>query len=516
MIQQQSRFKTVIPQTMVDEAILMSQMFELNELLALELIIAGENQESRYPGMTRGPIAVLLYYDGRRSLLHSLRLLVEGRSGKSWCLKLQREVDKVITNFSDELKDSNVVMECIEQLFTLDINAEFEMLLKNRGLGSAKYRRDIFELMKEIRKLLAEIIYCYAAQTDLKVNEILRLIELIAKKSDLDSQGKLDSLTSTLLLALFHVLDVSCLQTCEENDPIFASFPLVKYRNLHSDIQRTLSNYEFNVPELKTIINFVLSIDLKVLSILPISGFDFSDNDPEKLLDKTIDAEVFDAMNKLIASNPNIYSDKFYMRRIHCIFVDFITLMPIKVKELRDKGDEIGRIMSAYIAEGIQPPANLPRSFEKFLLLLSEFYTHDRYSLSLDFWKSNDEKHSDDKQFSLFKFIRSVQDAYLPPILHKSVIQLLSSLAVASPFHVFSFLKMPNMQQTTQFSLDNFFLMLSQYLAHVRGLNKFSVNIPISNTGAFALNPSLLNNATDIETLCALLGLIENLAKKVC
>ena len=40
----------------------------------------------RFPGLTRGLVAVLLYHDGRRSLVASLRSLIQAREGVAWTL----------------------------------------------------------------------------------------------------------------------------------------------------------------------------------------------------------------------------------------------------------------------------------------------------------------------------------------------------------------------------------------------------------------------------------------------
>lgn len=44
--------------------------------------------DTRFPGLTRGLVAVLLYHDGRRCLLASLRSLIQAREGVAWTLGL--------------------------------------------------------------------------------------------------------------------------------------------------------------------------------------------------------------------------------------------------------------------------------------------------------------------------------------------------------------------------------------------------------------------------------------------
>ena len=40
----------------------------------------------RFPGLTRGLVAVLLYHDGRRCLVSALRSLIQAREGVAWTL----------------------------------------------------------------------------------------------------------------------------------------------------------------------------------------------------------------------------------------------------------------------------------------------------------------------------------------------------------------------------------------------------------------------------------------------
>ena len=46
--------------------------FQLNELSSVLLLLQGEEQLPRYPGLTRGLVAVLLYYDGRCELANDV------------------------------------------------------------------------------------------------------------------------------------------------------------------------------------------------------------------------------------------------------------------------------------------------------------------------------------------------------------------------------------------------------------------------------------------------------------
>ena len=93
-----------LPLDFVEEALLLSDILDLNEMSAVELLLAGEQHMprwslslslslshvsvlgSRFPGLTRGLVSVLLYHDGRRCLVSSLRSLIQAREGVAWTL----------------------------------------------------------------------------------------------------------------------------------------------------------------------------------------------------------------------------------------------------------------------------------------------------------------------------------------------------------------------------------------------------------------------------------------------
>ena len=53
------------------------------------------------------------------------------------------------------------------------------------------------------------------------------------------------------------------------------------------------------------------------------------------------------------------------------MLTDFLVSMPLKVKELRNRGDETARIIVAHQQEGLEPPTGPRRDFEHLLLLVS-------------------------------------------------------------------------------------------------------------------------------------------------
>ena len=125
----------------VDEAIIISDMFNMNEIGAVELLTTAEQQMQYYPDLPRGLISVLLYYDARWALVNSLKLLVQARKGNSWTVETSDEITELITKYTDKLLAKGLVEEIVAQLTELNLEKENSLLQQNRALGGPKHRR---------------------------------------------------------------------------------------------------------------------------------------------------------------------------------------------------------------------------------------------------------------------------------------------------------------------------------------------------------------------------------------
>jgi len=77
----------------------------------------GEAQQSYYPGLSRGLVAILLYYDGKACIVHALRMLLQARGGRSWALPgLSIDVISIVTNFTDSLINDGLIGKLLGQL----------------------------------------------------------------------------------------------------------------------------------------------------------------------------------------------------------------------------------------------------------------------------------------------------------------------------------------------------------------------------------------------------------------
>ena len=62
-------------------------------------------------------MAVLLYYDGRKAVVHALRTLIQGRAGVSWTLGASENVSDYITKYTQSLLEDGLVDKILSMAF---------------------------------------------------------------------------------------------------------------------------------------------------------------------------------------------------------------------------------------------------------------------------------------------------------------------------------------------------------------------------------------------------------------
>lgn len=517
----------VLPQSVVDEALIISDMLELNELVSLELLLAGQQQQPLFPELTRGLVAVLLYYDGRRALVNSLRTLVQVTEGRTWTLGLNTDVVATVTNYTNGLKEEDgVFMKVMDLLDKFDFAKELDLLQRNKALGGPRYRKQVVDMIQETHQSLAEIIFCWSCQTPLTKEETLRLFKFLASSGNTTGNGSLDNVTLTLLMALLSVMDVSMLQTCEDTSSEINKLPLVRNNEIATALHRHLSldsTMTWKVDGLSAIVSFAWALVLRTFSQFPLVTIDpefaVCLEEDEKIMDSAIEAKAFPMLLHLVVRSSLLHKEEFFFKKIHGLIANFIALMPLKVKELRNQGDETARIVSAYVQDGLMPPSNLPHHFEHLLELIAELYAKDPLGLNLskEYWCPTDTlDHSyapkpSQRQLALFKFLRLSGDL-LPPSLFVPYVSMLSSLSQSQPnaHHCFNLLKNNGRNAASQWSLvswDHFFESLRNYYNGLRQETPLSLESHLYRPSVSGIS------ALEVKALVSVLHLVETVVR---
>ncbi|XP_054940792.1 nuclear pore complex protein Nup205 isoform X2 [Physeter macrocephalus] len=486
----------LLPEQLIKEAFILSDLFDIGELAAVELLLAGEHQQPHFPGLTRGLVAVLLYWDGKRCIANSLKALIQSRRGKTWTLELSPELVSMTTRFTDELMEQGLTYKVLTLVSQIDVNNEFEKLQRERGLGSEKHRKEVSDLIKECRQSLAESLFAWACQSPLGKDDTLLLIGHLERVT-VEANGSLDAVNLALLMALLYCFDISFIeQSTEERDDMIHQLPLLTERQYIATIHSRLQDSQpWKLPGLQATVRLAWALALRGISQLPdvTALAEFTEAD-EAMAELAIADSVFLFLTESVVVSENFYQEEFYIRRIHNLITDFLALMPMKVKQLRNRADEDARMIHMSMQMGNEPPISLRRDLEQLMLLIGELYKKNPFNLelALEYWCPSEplqtstilgsylgvaHQRPPQRQVVLSKFVRQMGDL-LPPTIYIPYLKMLQGLASGPQcaHYCFSLLKVngsshvENIQGAggSPVSWEHFFHSLMLYHEHLR------------------------------------------------
>lgn len=79
--------------------------------------IIARYQNPKYPELCRGLVAVLLYYNAHRMLVSSLRLLIEGSTGRTWIPRVDPACAQHLGQFVDQLMNDGLFINILSNYY---------------------------------------------------------------------------------------------------------------------------------------------------------------------------------------------------------------------------------------------------------------------------------------------------------------------------------------------------------------------------------------------------------------
>ena len=507
-----------LPESIVREALLVSDMYSLNEMAALSLIKSAQEEKTLYPDMPRGLIAVLFYYDSREHFANAFKTIVQARQGISWTLlEGNEELSVSITRYLKPLLNLNMLDKLLDVLTNMDLAKEIDLLQQNRALGDARHRRMVVDKFKSVRSLFAESIFCWAAQTPLEKEECRRLMAHLSKVKLADTpDGSLSTETVTLVMALLYSIEAGHLLAVEDMTDALSSFPITADNTFVPEIHRELkSGREWECRGLKAIVQLAWAVSLanlrQVTYSIQLTDYDAYIDCDEQMLAEALKGDVFSFIEKSVLCKVNLPLDQFHSQRLHNIFADLIHRMPERVKNMKTKADENAQNILAYLREGLQVPANLDQPFEQLLSCLSALYSSDQcQNLLNEFWcESSSSGSLSSRQVALKNFVQLPRD-FLPHSLFIPYVRFLASISNGEQVaqRVYDFLRYgrPGSQESN-LSWDHFLGALSKYYQNLRLEQPAMDSIYRSSRGARAITPQ------ELEGLVVVLELMTNVVQ---
>ncbi|XP_061177614.1 nuclear pore complex protein Nup205-like isoform X2 [Saccostrea echinata] len=475
--------KQTFSQQFIEEALILSDLFDMSEIAAVELLMAGERQQAEFPGLTRGLVAVLLYYDGQKSLVNSLRTLLQSREGRMWTMELTPDLSSMVNQYTDQLiQKDRLINTILDQLNNMDLTKEMDRLQRDRAIGPPKHKKQVSDLYREIQIILADCLFCLATQQPLEKADTLRLIQHLRADNSLSADGTLDPVSLCLLMALLYCFDVSLLEH-EDGREILQRLPMMTDSTYIPDIHQDLmSTRAWANPGLKSVVLLAWGVTLRQLNQYQTpTGVNGICEEDEVVINEALEANVFHFLRLAVVAVHDFHKEEYYLKKIHGLITDFIFHMPLKVKELRTRGDEAARIAASQ--SSLEPPTSPSHGFQYLLRLIGDLYRTDPLCLrlSVEYWCPQDNYGPHEtmynvrppqRQVSLYKFVRLAGDL-LPPSLYVPYIQMLIGLSSnpQSAHYCFDLLKVNGMGSggpASAVSWQHIFLSLNQYYASLR------------------------------------------------
>lgn len=259
-----------LPAQFVEEALLLSDLVKLNEFSTVELLLQGEEHQPRYPGLSRGLVAVLLYHEERKCLVYCLRSLIQAREGTSWTLGLGDEMNQLISSFTDDLLQSGLTEKILSLLSSIQVETELSALEKGRGVGGPKHRQQLTSLITEQRLVLADCLFCWACQNPLPkadVFAILQYLKGLTSDEVLVEDGTLNPVYLSLLMTILYSLNAEPLSELDvdNSEDFYDSLPMFCDDKWIGEFhEQLLGNGSFRCKEMAAVVTLAWSLVVNI------------------------------------------------------------------------------------------------------------------------------------------------------------------------------------------------------------------------------------------------------------
>jgi nuclear pore complex protein Nup205 len=211
----------------------------------------------------------------------------------------------------------------------------------------------------------------------------------------LSSVEQVDNVNVTLFMALLYATDISAIVRTEESEDVVRLLPITSESAFVATIQKRLTEpLPWKNIGLQASVQLAWAVTLATFRSLS-SGLcapiQMQVDEDEAILDVALEGKALNFLSHLLQTKNHIYKEEFYLRRLHSLVTDLIVQMPLKIKDLRNKADEVARNIFVYQQEGLEPPSNLPLDFQWLLNFIAVLYGEDplELELCLEFWSSD-------------------------------------------------------------------------------------------------------------------------------
>ena len=216
--------------------------------------------------LTRGLVAVLVYYDSKRTLVTSLRSLIQAREGVSWTLGLASNVTDMITKFTDDLLQNGLVQEILKQVDGFSVEKELESLSNGEAIKDSRHRQQITDLIEDTKHAMMDCLFYWSCQNPFDKDRLLVLLKAL-KKVGGTSEGHhpLDYTTLAMFFTLVSSFSVSSSLSHDSSsvDILGEELPVFNDRTLIPSFHSEVIKEDWTNPALGAAVQFAWAVFLR-------------------------------------------------------------------------------------------------------------------------------------------------------------------------------------------------------------------------------------------------------------
>ncbi|KFD68478.1 hypothetical protein M514_10174 [Trichuris suis] len=496
-----------IPLDVISEALILSDVFDMNEYSAVSLVMEAQRSLPNFLGISRGVCAVLLFFQRRWYCSEALRLLFLNCPGRRWECALPSLLFTVLKDFVDRLWRHDLlknILDFVQNFLINDVVTQLESP-SVRGIGTARYRKKLLELMSGTLTNLADCVFYYCCQslglygTKMQIFDCLRQCRFEDDADSLRNKALLP-----LVLAGLELMDVSSL---EDAGPA-TDFELLAFSMNTPESVRDLKDWictkNWLDEDIRSVFLIAAPSTFSLLRQVPWLTKTLEDSvyDEDVFFDEAFSLKPFQFMRRKMLP-AGLFRDEFFVRRFHSIIVEMITLFPLKIKELRMQFDEAVSD-SDYNAIMSSADTDTRCHFRELLHTIRDFYSGNPLNLDLakTFFCGNEQNVSVTTadilktNIGLFKFIRTSAEN-MTSVLFCDYMAMLTSLACSSEASQRCFDALVAFSsygsQLQNCTLRHLFHALDKYAVHIRrveqsqGATEHGVKMEMSTTETAAI-----------------------------
>ncbi|KRX63461.1 Nuclear pore complex protein, partial [Trichinella sp. T9] len=463
--------KIELSTTVINEALIISDTFDLNEIAAVDLLYLGERENFKQYGFTRGLCAVYLFFKRSWYFAEALRAIALNIKGRRWACDRPLAMTVLLSEYMAQLLSSGLLYNTLRYITEFDLKGLLSTLEHPdvRGIGDSRHRRMISDVIFDTVLALCDVIFysaCQLAPTYNSVEKTLCFLCEIDLKNE-QSPEKCSILLSIVFSGL-ELIDQSEFCDISANRSHLIDWDVVtQVYDCMLVAQRLIRDAQWVDTGLKGVFMLALASGIRILRRSPscISIDERRDRltDEEALFMESLKHKPFHYMRQKLLCD-DIYRDEFLQRRFHVYLIQLLVLFRTKFKDLRLQCENVSLNQTTEAKDSLH--------FIQLVLLIKEFYQHDPFDLHLgnayfDFTPSPClSPDSEAMENELVRFVRGSAE-FLPPILYSDFMDMLNSLATSEEAALACFnLLMDFSSQGEQLktcSLGHMFLALQQY-----------------------------------------------------